>query len=350
MCPGQDCAVPFLQQLVESLHRMAKRVGWRVFRGATPAFVRRASWRFERVSAALFSPLQPARPQAVRAADVDADAVFRGQIPEQAPTSLPFLSELCCERHFHLDLYRYWCDRLREQPRLHRKQWEFVYIAQALWERGMLARHRRGLGFGVGTEPLVSLFAGLGCDIVATDMEVAAAKAAGWVDTSQHARSLASLNERGLCPAEEFAARASFRTVDMNEVPDDLVEFDFCWSACSFEHLGGIEEGLAFVRRSLETLRPGGIAVHTTEYNLSSDDETLTSGPTVIFRERDIRRLCGALEQEGHRVEPLHLSRGAGIADGYIDEPPYLAQPHLRLRIGAYVTTSIGIIVQRGVI
>ena len=57
--------------------------------------------------------------------------------------------------------------------RLHRKIWEFCFIAQALDERGMLARGRRGLGFAVGTEPLPAMFASRGCAIVATDLATA---------------------------------------------------------------------------------------------------------------------------------------------------------------------------------
>ena len=43
---------------------------------------------------------------------------------------------------------------------LHRKMWEWLFIAEALRERGMLAAGRRGVGFGVGQEPLVSAVCG----------------------------------------------------------------------------------------------------------------------------------------------------------------------------------------------
>ncbi len=79
------------------------------------------------------------------------------------------VSCLCRQEHFALPQYAYWCKRIKEVPRWHRKQWEFVYICQALWEAGMLDAGKRGLGFGVGKEPLVALFAALGCNITATD-------------------------------------------------------------------------------------------------------------------------------------------------------------------------------------
>jgi hypothetical protein len=39
-----------------------------------------------------------------------------------------------------------------------RKAWEFVFIAQALHERGILAKGKKRLGFAVGKELLPSLF------------------------------------------------------------------------------------------------------------------------------------------------------------------------------------------------
>jgi hypothetical protein len=70
---------------------------------------------------------------------------------------------------------------------LHRKFWEFAYISQCLEERGMLQPGRRGLGFGVGREPLASVFAKRGCAIVATDLAANAATRLGWAQSNQHA-------------------------------------------------------------------------------------------------------------------------------------------------------------------
>src|SRR5262249_6030052 len=48
----------------------------------------------------------------------------------------------------------------------HRKMWEWCAISHALEVRGMFAPGRRGCGFAVGHEPLPSLFASLGADIL----------------------------------------------------------------------------------------------------------------------------------------------------------------------------------------
>ncbi|MGI9478954.1 MAG: class I SAM-dependent methyltransferase [Hyphomicrobiaceae bacterium] len=257
-------------------------------------------------------------------------------------------SGFCQQADFFSDRYRHWMEALGEAPRLHRKQWEFYYICQALDERAMLAPDRRGLGFGVGVEPLTALFAARGAKIVATDLELSDAQADGWVDTDQHASGLELLNQRGLCPDDDFRRLVSFRAMNMNCIPTDFDgTFDFCWSACSLEHIGSLQHGLDFIMRSVETLKPGGIAVHTTEYNLSSNDDTLDTPTLALYRRRDIEALIDRVEAAGHSVSPIDWSSGSGFVDGYIDLPPYRDEPHLKLKIFDYDCASIGLIIQR---
>lgn len=275
---------------------------------------------------------------------VDLDVLHENPVAMGAPGPLPFRSETCSSSHFLYYCYGYWCHRLKEeQPEFHRKQWEFVYIAQALWERGLLRDGTRGLGFGIGREPLGALFASMGCTIVATDQE----DGTNWAASGQHAGDIGDLNGRNICPTADFDKLVSFRPVDMNDIPSDLRDFDFCWSACSFEHLGSIEKGLNFFVNSLETLKPGGCAIHTTEFNLSSNTDTIENVDLVLFRYRDIKRLVDRLNSAGHRVEPLLVHTGSQPVDGYVDIPPSSGDPHLKLQIGQFTTTSIGIIAVR---
>ena len=41
---------------------------------------------------------------------------------------------------------------------------------------------------------------------------------------------------------------------------------------------------------------PGGVGVHTTEYNLSSNERTVEQGPTVLYRRRDLDTIRDALD------------------------------------------------------
>jgi len=264
------------------------------------------------------------------------------------PATLGLESGLCRQLHFGTDEFRYWIGALGGVPSMHRKQWEYFYVAQVLFERGMLAPGKKGLAFAVGREALPALFAKYGCEILATDLAEETARAEGWVDSGQHSNQVEHLFYENVCPKEIFFSAVRYQNLNMNEIPDDLSgQFDFCWSSCAFEHLGSIEDGLTFVERSIDTLAPGGVAVHTTEFNLSSNEETFESPGLSIFRRRDMEELAARLTAAGHEVSPFDWSSGPGFAETVIDLPPYKASPHLKLKLDQYTCTSVGIVVRK---
>jgi len=233
------------------------------------------------------------------------------------------------------------------QVRLHRKLWEYGYIVQALYERGLLRTGSRGLGFAVGREPLPAYFASLGCTILATDQEASQSQHQGWSQSRQHSDGLRNLNDRGLCTPRDFQRLVQFRAVDMNVIPADLRDFDFCWSSCSFEHLGSIRQGARFIERMLDTLKVGGVGVHTTEFNLLSSEATVDHQPTVLFRKRDIDSIADRVRQLGCHIDVVYQP-GSNPADLFVDLPPYKEDPHLKLGLLNFTTTSIGLIVTKG--
>ncbi len=264
-----------------------------------------------------------------------------------AAKAFPF-STTCIQSHFEQPWFSYWTAHLGEVLRYHRKLWEFVFITQTLFERGAIRPGARGLGFGVGVEPLTAYFASEGCQIVATDIGVELAAAKGWTLTNQHSEGgLGPLRRPGLCPDDVFDRNVAYREVDMNAVPDDLTDFDFCWSACALEHLGSIQHGLDFIERSIACLKPGGWAVHTTEFNLTSNVQTVDNVGTVLFRQVDLEGLIERLSARGHRVAPLRIVEGEGPVDQFYDLPPYRVDPHLKMALEGYGVTSIGLIIQR---
>ena len=256
------------------------------------------------------------------------------------------VSQACTQSQIAEPAYAYWCRQICEEPRAHRKQWEFCFILQALATRGLLAPDFRGLGFGVGEEPLSALFARHGVQVTATDLDSARAAEAGWTQTAQHARALADLNQRGICPPERFADLVSFRAADMNAIPATLKDYDFVWSACALEHLGSIKAGGDFILKSLRTLKPGGVAVHTTEYNINNVGDTLDCASTVLFRRRDLERIIQKAIRQGFRCQ-LNWSVGREELDFHVDVAPYSSDKHLKLRVGSYVTTSFGLIIEK---
>jgi hypothetical protein len=255
------------------------------------------------------------------------------------------ISQLCAEAQFEEPAFARWIGELAIERRYWRKQWEFAYICQALENAGLLTDGRTALGFGVGQEPLPALFAAYGIHVTATDQHTGGA----WAASGQFSAGAFDLPYRGICDRETFRRLVAHEPADMNDIPKHLrrCKFDFIWSANSLDHLGSIEAGLAFVRASMDCLKPGGTAVHTTEFNLDSNDETLSHGGVVLFRECDIERLAEQLRRDGHHIE-IDLTPGSGPRDLAVDKPPYSFDPHIRLEVGGYTTTSIGLIIKRG--
>ena len=271
-------------------------------------------------------------------------------------------SMVCRYEHFLTDWYESWAASLplahygidpEPRPRRpHRKAWEWAAIGQALAERDMLQPGRKGCGFAVGAEPLPSAFAARGVAILATD-QPATAEAGIWSETGQHAASLDVLHRPELIGRREFDARVRFRPADMRDLGPAWNEtFDFLWSSCSLEHLGSLAAGLDFAERSAGLLVPGGYAMHTTEFNVASNDATLSEGDSVIYRQRDIEELDQRLRRIGCGLSRCDFFAGDHPHDLDFDTPPYgePGRPHVKLLLGGHVTTSMLLIIRKGMV
>lgn len=270
-----------------------------------------------------------------------------------APTLDSPVSQLCTGEQMQGDPFTEYAHAVGSWPHYHRKLWEWTYIWAAFAHYGVLRPGARVLGFGVGQEHLPAAFAGRGVSVTATDAPSEIGEVQGWATTNQHSNNREPMFKDNLVDREQFDRLVSFEVVDMNAIPSTLRGFDGCWSSCALEHLGSIDAGLDFIENSLATLAPGGVAVHTTEFNLSSNEETFDQNNLALFRRQDIERLVLRLVGAGHEVAPLKLHPGSIPVDEHIDLPPYSmphlpgSPPHLKLEIAGYVTTSIGLIVRK---
>lgn len=228
----------------------------------------------------------------------------------------------------------YDCAAAIKQPWVcHRKLWEFSIVKEAMEKAGVVGPGRRGLAFGVGLDPLVAYFANKGCEIVASDFGQP-----WWPDWQQR------LNDRNICPPDEFARFVTCRTADMNWIPADLRNFDFCWSCCSLDHLGSILLGRRFLHKQLDTLKPGGVFVHTGEYNLSSDWDTVDYSHTVVWTWWDVTQTWLSLKCQGCHID-FDYTAGKHPLDLGIDQS---GNTHLRLMIGRAMSTSFAIVGAKG--
>ncbi|MCC6653226.1 MAG: class I SAM-dependent methyltransferase [Candidatus Eisenbacteria bacterium] len=240
-------------------------------------------------------------------------------------------------------------ERIREihEPlRLHRKLWEFGVIQQVYAET--IGSGGSAIGFGCGREPIPAWLANRGCRVLATDQAVE--DAVDWTASGQHSGGFADLPHAGICDERRLRELVSFEAVDMREIAEPLRngEFDFTWSAGSFEHVGGIQAGLDFFLQQMQCLRPGGIAAHTTEFNFASNDTTVESHNLVLFRRRDLERLARLLAAQGDELWPFELEPGDHPADLYVDPYPYTGEYHLNLAINGHSSTSILLVARRG--
>ncbi len=262
------------------------------------------------------------------------------------PTLSDLTSQLCTHNQFNEVEYSHWCKEMAVTPSLHRKQWEFVWVLSAMKKAGVLTSGFRALGFGTGKEPIPSVLSKYGLFVTASDAPVEMNIVQGWSSTNQYSQNVMDLWKPEIISRDNFEKMVSWLPIDMNEIPCELTDFDVCWSACALEHLGSIEKGLQFVKNSLNTLKPGGFAIHTTEFNLTSNEETLESTGLSIFRKKDIERLANDLILSGHKVWSLNFHPGCSAIDEVFDIPPY-SVPHLKLELGKFVCTSIGLVVQK---
>ncbi len=253
---------------------------------------------------------------------------------------------LCRQADFESPWLHHWCGAIGMVPFYHRKVWEAAFVAQAIWEAGLLKPGQRALGFAVGREAMPGFLASHGVEVLATDLDPRDRRATRWASTGQHGQPAAGPN-------------LTFRPVDMARIPRDLRgQFDVVWSMCALEHLGSIRAGSDFILRAMRCLKPGGIAVHTTEFSMDAEAPPLARGGTVLFQAKDIEALGRRLGSAGHVLEPVDFDPGAGVLDQFVDQPPYgeasdrwpltvpVETPHLRMLVEERIATSIGLIIR----
>jgi len=273
-------------------------------------------------------------------------------VPTEAPTTA-LRAKLCTQSDMESAWVSFWCAEVGVGPVYHRKIWELCYIAQVLHSAGMLTAGRSGIGFGCGREPLPSLFAKYGCEVLATDLPRNTAAARGWA--GQLATGLIDVRRPEICSDQQKLDNIRFRYLDMNKIPEDLYgAFDFCWSSCALEHLGSLAQGAEFIEASLRVLKPQGMAVHTTEFNLSESGETLDGWDPVLFQRRHLTELADRLSAAGHTVAELDFEAGDGVLDRFVDLPPWdtdagrwsMPPAHLKVSISGYRCTSFGLFIR----
>ncbi len=227
------------------------------------------------------------------------------------------------------------------------KFWQNAIIAEVVFNKFKDNKNIIGIGFGVGQERLPSLFASKGYRILATDQDFKTDKAKYW-SKYELAQGPNSLNRLKICPPATFKKNVNYMAIDMKKIPKKLTDsYNFLWSNCALGHLGSIEAGLEYIEESLKCLKPGGLAVHTTELNVLSDKYTSTSGDTVIFRPRDIKKLFRKLANQGYICETLKYTLGDSAMDSRVSMRPQFGNDYSKIQVNGHLATQGLIIIHK---
>lgn len=280
------------------------------------------------------------------------------------PANVELVSKLSTQSDLEAPWCRYWLHELNIPFAYHRKNWEYAFVLQALYEHGMFGRE--GLGMASGREKLPSYLIKMGCKITAGDKPLAVDSENAWKKSAEYTETKKTLYFQDIIDEDVFENNFTLRYIDMNCLPQDLFgKFDFCWSVCAIEHLGSISNGCKFIKNSLKLLKPGGISVHTTEFNLLSNNITIDNLPDFcIYTRPIIENLKKEIEDKYDAdVLGIDFEPGAGQFDKYIDMPPFPNDlipgtdigykdafpnhPHIKLLISGFPITCIGIIIRK---
>eukprot|EP01064_Diplonema_japonicum_P024197 TRINITY_DN346_c0_g4_i1.p1 TRINITY_DN346_c0_g4~~TRINITY_DN346_c0_g4_i1.p1 ORF type:complete len:339 (+),score=91.96 TRINITY_DN346_c0_g4_i1:51-1067(+) len=259
-----------------------------------------------------------------------------------------FRSRLCSYTHASQEWVTAYINNMGDGPnRLHRKQWEFAVIVEALDKLRMLGPNKIGLGFAVGQEPLARYFVKRGSSVTVSDMPLQGNFRKEWASTGQHANELEYTFRPGIVTLEEYKMRANFEPIDMNNIPKHLLQghYDFIWSCGSLEHVGVGQASLQFIINSLDALKVGGVAAHTTEFLLNSQS-TFEAPGLNFFTEQEMQDWATVLRELGHTVVPLEFAAGTTFDVDSLKDHRY--SNHIQVKDMHTIHTSVSFIVIKG--
>jgi SAM-dependent methyltransferase len=213
-------------------------------------------WR--KIAAGLWNRLPlPFERMAARIDDVD-------ETPSSADG--PPLNKICDRRDWADPTWRRALTDLgysADPARLHRKEWEFAQGVYGLRKLRRLAPNASALGLGAGAEPIIFFLAGRMRRVVATDLYAG--------DFSRQEADPRILRDpEAFAPFAYHRDRLDVRRMDATAIDYPAESFDLVFSFSSFEHFGSRRAQRKCLREIHRVLRPGGVAVLTTEVILNT--------------------------------------------------------------------------------
>ena len=219
-----------------------------------------------------------------------------------------------------------WLARLRPKGSSSVEHWRKVYTLQALRRYGMLEQGAVGLGF----EPTPS---GMPAAMAAMHASVVAAFPTRPGTPPGLEALKRDLSDRAPCDPSTFDANVTVRIASWRRIPEDLVNFDFVWSARANERLYSVTATTRFVEDVMACLRPGGLAVHVMTYDLSPGGRSIPATDRMLLQQGDVERIALLLVSRGHAVAQFKID----ATDAILSPPGH----------GVALRTMVGIIAQK---
>lgn len=230
------------------------------------------------------------------------------------------------------------------EGREYRKHWEIAMSARALREAGSIRPDAEVLGVAAGREATIYWLSRHVRRVFATDLYLTDD---AWSELDSDA---AMLTDPGRHWAGEWnPRRVVVQHMDALDLRYEDGSFDAVFSSGSIEHFGGHEEVHRAAREMHRVLRPGGVAVVSTEFRLEGPSPGL---PGIMMLDRgDLTELLF----EGVDWEPMSeldtsiseetLSTVTDLADAVADRaagrPEWSTYPHIVLRHDGHLFTSV---------
>ena len=241
---------------------------------------------------------------------------------------------------------------LEEEPRFHRKQWEFAQIFRTLQVRGYLNAASRGLSMGGGEERLLYAVARRSGHLTVTDLYGAGST---WdcAQTDDPDRSL-----RAAAPFAIEPSRLTARRMDMRTLEFEDASFDFCYSSCAIEHIGGYDDFLRHLKEVRRVLKDDGIYVLTTEFHYGED--VIPAPHNYYFSSGFLHELVraaafvtldgvdGSLSLHAfNRPVPANLSDLCADPSDAVTEMLLKSAPHVQLLTGGLPFSSLSLALRK---
>ena len=252
---------------------------------------------------------RPADPDARPTHAAEARSTIYGNTPlrraltllsEKAPTLADPVTQVATAPQLREPVAGGWLARLRPKGKSGVEHWRKVFTLQALRRYGVLEQGAVGLGFEPSPSGVPAALAAMRTSVVAAFPT----RPGQQLDPDALKRDLGT---RAPCDRKTFEDNVAARIVPWRRIPEELVNFDFLWSARANERLYSVAAAIQFVEDAMACLRPGGLAVHVMSYDLAPGGRSTPSTDRILLQQGDVERIALTLVSRGHEVAQFKI-------------------------------------------